>query len=155
MHTRPLSARFFNRLRLAAYLLVLYCLGHSWGALLSTPPFGAPSDAVLQAMKSVHFRCQAAECTWFGFYLGFGWLVSIFLLCSAGIAWYLGGLDTGERRRLLPLTGMLFVSHALGAVLAWTYFFIAPGVFATAIALLLGWECVTAARTGRASGAAV
>jgi hypothetical protein len=105
-------------------------------------------------MKAVHFRCQTADCTWFGFYVGFGWMVSVFLLLSAGMAWFLGGLGPGERRAVRPLTWMLFLSHAAGAVLAWTYFFVAPGVFATAVALLLGWECVTAARANRPSDAA-
>ncbi|HEX4627202.1 MAG TPA: hypothetical protein VH137_00305 [Gemmatimonadales bacterium] len=148
------SSRYFNRLRVAAYLLVLYCVGHSWGALLAAPRFGAPGDAVLAAMKSAHFRCQAADCTWYGFYLGFGWMVSIFLLLSAGMAWFLGGLGPRERAALRPLTWMLFVSHAVGAVLAWTYFFVAPGVFATAVALLLGWECVTGVRADQSPGVA-
>jgi hypothetical protein len=148
------TSRYFNRLRLAAYLLVLYCLGHTWGALLATPSFGAAGDTVVAAMKSVHFRCQAADCTWYGFYVGFGWMVTIFLLLSAGMAWLLGGLGPAERRRLLPLTWMLFLSHAVGAGLAWIYFFVAPGVFATAVALLLGWECWSQSRTDRPSGAA-
>ena len=51
-------ARYFNPLRIAAYVLVLYFLGHTWGALLSTPAFGAEGNAVLSAMKSVQFRLR-------------------------------------------------------------------------------------------------
>src|SRR5262249_40945287 len=87
------AARYLNPLRLAAYTLVLFCFGHSMGALIHTPSFGAPSDAVWAAMRAVHFRCQTADCTWFGFYEGFGWLVSVFFLFAAAVAWFLGGLD--------------------------------------------------------------
>ena len=135
------AARYLNPFRLTTYLLVLYCVGHTWGALLTTPPFGAASDAVLSSMKGVHFNCQGSDCTWFGFYVGFGLLVSIFFLLSAAIAWFLGGLGPREQRALAPLTWALFLSHAGGAVLAWAYFFSAPRVFATVIAALLGWQC--------------
>jgi uncharacterized protein YndB with AHSA1/START domain len=138
---RGLAARYFNPLRLSAYLLVLYAMGHTTGALLSSPPFGPAADAVRSSMQSVHFQCQGSNCTWFGFYLGFGYLVSVFFLLSAGLMWFLGGLGPGERRRLLPLTWMLFLSQAAGAVIAWTWFFIAPQVFSTLVAALLGLEC--------------
>ena len=140
---RGVAARYFNPLRLSTYLLVLYFLGHTRGALLSLPHFSAEADAVLASMKSVHFQCLGSTCTWFGFYLGFGYLVSAFFLLSAAMTWYLGGLSRVERRRLVPLTWMLFLSHAADAVIAWTWFFIAPQLFSTMIAALLGFECIT------------
>lgn len=136
-------ARYFNPLRLSAYLLVLYFLGHTRGALLSSPPFGPASDAVLASMKSVHFQCLGSSCTWFGFYLGFGYLDSAFFLLCAAMTWYLGGLSRIDRRRLVPLTWMLFLSHVADAAIAWTWFFLPPQLFSTAIAALLGYESIT------------
>lgn len=136
------AARYLNPFRLAAYILILYCLGHTMGALIRTPSFGPPVDTVLAAMKSTHFRCQTSDCTWFGFYLGFGWTVSIFFLVSAAIAWYLGGLSRAEQRALRPIAWTLFLGNAAGAVVAWIWFFIAPQVFATVGAALLGYQCV-------------
>lgn len=140
---RPsMVARYFNPLRVTSYLLVLYCLGHTGGALLSTPHFGAAADAVLSSMKSVHFMVQGFDRTWFGFYLGFGLFDSIFFLLSAAITWFLGGWAPAQRRALAPLIWALFLSQTAGAVLAWTYFFIAPGVLSTVISALLGFEAV-------------
>jgi uncharacterized protein YndB with AHSA1/START domain len=141
------AARYLNAFRLAAYILVLFFLGHTMGALVNLPSFGAEGDAVLAAMRSTAFRCQTSTCTWFGFYMGFGILVSIFLLASAYIAWYLGGLDRMRQRALSPIAWTLFLSHAANAVVAWTYFFIAAQVFATALALLLGYQCLVKLRT--------
>lgn len=139
---RSVAARYFNPLRLSTYFLVLFTLGHTWGALVATPHFGGAADTVLAGMQSVHFRCQTSECTWFGFYLGFGYMVSVFLLMSAALAWYLGGLAPSERRSLRPITWMLFLSQAANAGFAWTWFFIAPQVFSTAVVALLGFESV-------------
>ena len=148
------SARYFNPLRIAAYVLVLYFLGHTWGALLSTPAFGTAGDAVLSAMKSVRFACDGSNCTWFGFYLGFGWFVSIFFLLSAAVAWFLGGLDARDQRVVTPIAWMLFLAHAAGMILAWRYFFLTPLIFSTVTAALLGFHCVRAMRASEPRTAA-
>ena len=150
--TKPpgISARYLNPFRLTTYLLILYCIGHTWGALLSTPHFGAAADAVLSSMKSVHFTVQGFGRTWFGFYFGFGLFDSIFFLLSAAITWFLGGWVPARQRTLAPFIWALFLSQAAGAVLAWTYFFTAPGVFSTLISALLGFEALKS-RTHRRS----
>jgi len=139
-------ARYLNPFRLVAYIMILYFLGHSMGALIVMPSFGAQSDTVLAAMTSTHFPCQTSECTWFGFYLGFGWTVSIFFLVSAALAWFIGGRSLAEQRALKPIAWTLFLANVAGAVIAWTWFFIAPQVFATAVVALLGYECLVRLR---------
>jgi len=81
--------RFFNSFRLASILLVLYTIGHTAGAVIATPKLGVGSDTVVALMKSVHVRAQGADCTWYGFYRGFGALVSVFFAFSAIVAWQL------------------------------------------------------------------
>jgi hypothetical protein len=139
-------AKYFNPFRLTTYLLILFCAGHTWGALLSNPHFGPGGDAILHAMKSVHFQVQGFERTWFGFYMGFGLTVSIFFVFSAAMTWFLGGLVRCEQRALAPLTWALFLSYLVNTVLSWTYFFPAPGIFSTLIAVLLGYECLKTLR---------
>src|SRR5262249_494188 len=139
-------ARYLNPFRLATYLLTLYCAGHTWGALLSTLHFGLGADAVRPATNSVHFQVQGSASTWFGFYFGFGLSFPIFFLFSAEMTWFLGGLVRCEQRALAPLTWALFLSYAATTVLAWTYFFPAPGTFSTLIAGLLGYECLKTLR---------
>jgi hypothetical protein len=41
---RSFHSRYFNAFRLASYLLVLYTLGHTLGAVIETPQFGASSN---------------------------------------------------------------------------------------------------------------
>jgi uncharacterized protein YndB with AHSA1/START domain len=139
-------ARYLNPFRLTAYVLILFCLGHTSGALIRLPSFGPQGDTVLAAMKATHFQCQTSDCTWFGFYLGFGWMVSVYFLVAAAIAWHLGGRSRMEQRALKPVAWALFLGNVANAVIAWNWFFIAPQLFATLVALLLGYECLVKLR---------
>lgn len=134
--------RFGNPYRLASYVLVLYAMGHTAGALISTPKFGTAADAVATSMKSVHFEAQGFETSWYGFYLGFGWFVSLFFILSATIGWYIGGLPAGNRARLAAITWTLCLCYAGSAAIAWQYLFAAPLVFSSTATLLLAIGCV-------------
>jgi len=63
------------------------------------------------------------------------------ILVAAAIAWYLGGRSRVEQRALKPVAWALFLGNVANAVIAWNWFFIAPQVFATIVAVLLGYEC--------------
>jgi hypothetical protein len=134
--------RFGNPYRLASYVLVLYAMGHTAGALISNPKFGAAADSVATSMKSVRFDAQGFETCWYGFYLGFGWFVSLFLILSATISWYVGGLPISNRARLAAITWTLCLCYAGSVAIAWKYLFAAPIVFSSTATLLLAIGCV-------------
>jgi hypothetical protein len=135
-------ARYLNALRTTTYLLILYTLGHTFGAVVSTPQFGPASDAVVSMMKSVHVTAQGADGTWYGYYRGFGVIVSVYFLFAAVLTWHLGGMTPRERRPFAPVTWALFVSYVATAVVTWVWFFPVPLVFSMAIAALLGFTCL-------------
>jgi hypothetical protein len=139
-----MRARYFNAFRIASYLLILYALGHTLGAVVGTPRFGVASDAVVALMKTVTVKAQGADCTWYGFYRGFGAFVSIYFVFSAFAAWHLGGARGQVDRALLLLGWALFISHLAGTVIAVAYFFPVPIAFSTAVAAALGYGCVRA-----------
>jgi hypothetical protein len=121
---------------------------------LATPEFGAASDSVVSMMKSVHVVAQGADATWYSFYRGFGWFVSVFFIFSAVMTWYLGGRTARDRLALALVTWSLFLSHAAGSIIAWVYFFFfAPILFSTVITVLLGIGCVRDWLAGRGTGA--
>lgn len=140
----PQSVRtcYFNVYRLAAYFLVLYAFGHTLGAVIETPKFGPESDAVISMMKSVHVLAQGAVRTWYGFYLGFGWFVSVFFVFSIVVLWHLGARTVRDRVGLAPIAWSLFLSHAAGSIIAWVYFFPAPIILSTVITMLVGVGCI-------------
>jgi hypothetical protein len=142
--------KYLNPLRVTTVLLVFYCLGHTFGALVATPHFGVESDLVMTAMKSVHFIANGSRCTWWGFYLGFGYNVSIFFVFSAVLTWFLGGMSLSEQRRWAPILWALFASYAATVVLAVKYFFLPPIVFSSAITVLLGIQSLRLTRPSSA-----
>lgn len=132
----------FNAYRVAAGLLVVFCVMHTVGGMLSHKTRGPAADSVFTVMQDVHFTFMGADCTFYGFWLGFGLMVSVFLLFAALVAWHLGGVSTEERSGLAPVAWGLFASQVLMAILSWAYFFPGPGVMSTAIAALVGIGCL-------------
>jgi hypothetical protein len=123
--------------RSASVLLVIFCLLHTGGGMLAQKSLGPASDAVFEAMKSVHFDFNGADCTWYGFWFGFGLTASIFLLLSAVVAWQLEQVPSELWSRVELISWAFVVSHVANTMLAWKYFFTGPGVFGTLISVLL------------------
>jgi hypothetical protein len=71
------------------------------------------------------------------FFSGFGFLVTTLLLFSAFFAWQVGGLSSEARRMLAPVLWAFAIAYVVIAVLTWRYFFMAPDILATIVALLL------------------
>ena len=121
--------------RTAAVLLLLFALGHQFGFRKVAPEWHA--DEVVRAMQSTPFTVQGFARTYWGFFSGFGFFVTAFLLFSAVLAWELGGLPA-ETLRALPRVLWTFAMCYVGiAVMTWAYFFVAPGMFASLIAVCL------------------
>jgi hypothetical protein len=129
---------------ITAAIICLYAALHTLGALILPPSFSTAADGVRSSMESVRFACAGSHCTWFGFYLGFGYMVSLFLILAAVVTFYLGRLDLETRKRLRPVTFALALSFIAMSVLCGLFFFVQPLIFSATIAILLliatfGW----------------
>jgi hypothetical protein len=130
--------KYLSPYRIATYLLVLFFVGHTGGGMLSQKSLGPPSDAVFASMKAVHFTFNGADCTWYGFWFGFGLVVSVFLLLSAIVAWQLDKVAPAQWSAVSVIAWAFCAAHLVNAALSWKYFFAGPGTIGTAVALLLG-----------------
>ncbi len=117
--------------------MALLAAGHTMGAVLRTPHFNDAASAVRSAMTSVRFPCDGSSCTWFGFYLGFAIMVSVFVLLCAFTVWYVGGLDRATRLLLRPLTFALLLAFVAMALVCKFFFFAPPLVLSLIVAGLL------------------
>jgi len=126
--------------RICAALLLLATLGHTFGGMIGTarhgPRAGPEADRVFADMKSVRFRWQGAETTWFGFWLGNGLVVSAAFLAPIIALWVLGGLYATQRHASLPIAWAVFASLALTSLLGFKYFGPRAGVGFGVIAIL-------------------
>ena len=121
--------------RVASVLLVLFAAGHTVGFVQVDPRWGI--DSMVGSMRSIHFDVQGFNRTYWDFFAGFGFLVTVFLVFAAVLAWQLGGLRP-EALALLrgPVWG-LAICFAAVTILSCRYFFAAPIVFSVLITVCL------------------
>ena len=132
--------------RVATYLLLFFAFAHTAGGMFGAREEGGEAEAVFHAMKAVTFPIMGATCSWYGYWLGFGLMVTVFLLFSAVVTWQLAGLTRAQRRPLALVTWALCATFVASAVLGWAYFFAPPAITSALVALLVGVECVRDAR---------
>ena len=118
--------------------MVFFTLGHTIGVL--NPPAEGPAGRALEAMRRARFPIMGFERSYWDFYRGFGFFVSLEFLLFAVIAYQLSVLSRRSARAALPLMVTLEIGCAVTALLSWMYFFAAPMV--TSLAALV---CSTAA----------
>jgi hypothetical protein len=121
--------------RIASVLLVLFALGHTLGFRTTLPEWGV--DVLVASMQAIHFQAQGFNRTYYDFYAGFGFFVTVFLLFAAAVAWQLGGTSREVLAQIPGVTWSLPVCFAVVTALSWKYFFAAPIVFSTLITLFL------------------
>ncbi len=133
--------------RIAAALIVLFDLGHTFGYPWSDPAWGVD----LHAIQSSHFNVLGSSRTYWNFYVGFGLSVSILLVLPAIAAWQLSNPSAREPQWRTTAWALLLAFVAITA-LNCVCFFVIPIVFSAAITLCLALALLAAPRTGGASG---
>ena len=121
--------------RIAAVLLLLFAIAHTFGFQQSDPKWGV--DAVLNAMRSIHFSVQGSNRTYWDLFLAAGYCVGAFYLFAAILAWELGSLAVETLVILRGVAWTFALCFAVITVVSWTYLFILPVIFSAAVTLCL------------------
>jgi hypothetical protein len=121
--------------RIATVLILLFAVGHTLGFLQTDPTWKA--DSVVASMRSLRFDVQGFSRTYWDFFLGAGFTLSIFLLFAAVLSWQLSGLPGEVLSRMRVIAWAFVICFAGIAVLSWRYLFTIPFVFSVVIALCL------------------
>ena len=130
-------------LRIASVLTFLYFAGHTSG-IPWTPGLGPEQLPVIEAMKGHAFDVQGFKRTYWDFYLGFGLVISGFMLMQTVVLWQLGTLAKTDPLRVRPIVASFFIGFIVNAVLSWKYFFAIPLIVGVAISVCLALAFVTA-----------
>jgi hypothetical protein len=123
-------------LRIASITSLLFAAGHALGGIQSWSPPGETD--VLQAMKSFHFDAEGVSRTYWDFYIGFGLIISVFLLAQAAVLWQLATMARAGASKVRPIVAVFFIAAVANALLSWKFFFAVPLVLALTIAASLG-----------------
>jgi hypothetical protein len=119
--------------RIAAVLLLLFALGHTFGFRQSDPKWGV--DALLGSMRSIHFDIQGFNRTYCDVFVASGFSVGVFYLFSARLAWQLGGLSKATLALMRGTAWAFALCFAAITVVSWRYLFIIPIAFSIVITL--------------------
>jgi hypothetical protein len=121
--------------RVAAVLLLLFAIGHTFGFRQSDPKWGV--DALLGSMRSIHFDVQGFNRTYWELFEAAGFSVGVFYVFSAILAWQLGGLPPATLRLMRGAAWAFALCFAAITVVSWRYLFILPIAFSIAITVCL------------------
>ena len=136
----------FHFLRVAAVFTLLYCAGHTSG-IPWTPYTDAEATSVVETMKSHSFEEQGFKGTYWDIYIGFGLVISVYLLVQAVVLWQTASLARTDAVRVRPIVVSFFIAFVINTALSWKYFFVVPVVMAGLIAICLAIALVLAGRT--------
>ncbi len=121
--------------RIASLLILLFAVGHTLGFRRTDPKWGV--DSLIRSLQSIHFEAQGFSRTYWDFYIGFGFFISVFLVFAAFLAWQLGGLPPGTLALMRASVWALAICFVAVTILSWKYFFVTPVVFSAIISLCL------------------
>ena len=121
--------------RIASVLLLLFAVGHTVGFLQIDPQWGV--DSLIASMRSIHFDVLGSNRTYWDFFVGFGFFVTVFLVFSAILTWQLGGLPAGTLALMRGTAWALVICFGALVILSVRYFFVIPIAFSIVIFLCL------------------
>lgn len=121
--------------RISSVLILLFAIGHTLGFRKTDPAWGV--DQTLSVLKRTIFHVQGFDRTYYGFYVGSGYFVTVFLLFTVLVTWELGRLPAATLAQLPWLRWGLALVYAGSLVISWHYFFMAPLIFSVLIFLCL------------------
>jgi hypothetical protein len=130
-------------LRIASVLTLIHAVLHTVGGVFSSPDPG-PGAVAYEAMKVNRFLLMGNMRSYWEFYRGMGLAVTVFLTFEAVVFWQLGSLAKSDSTRLRPILATFAIAYCAMAVNSQIYFFLAPVIVETIIAVLLVLAIVTA-----------
>ncbi len=131
-------------LRIASIISLLFAAGHILGGMQSWSPPG--ETEVLRAMRTFRFDAEGSSRTYLDFYLGFGHMISVYLLLQAALLWQLAAIARADALRVRPSIASFFLASVASAFLSWKFIFAVPVVFSVVLAACLGAAFVTSRR---------
>jgi hypothetical protein len=129
-------------LRIASGISLLFTIGHSIGGVQEWSPMG--DNEVFKAMKAVHFDVMGAQRSYFDFYMGFGWSISIAMLMQTILLWQMASLARTNSGAVRPMIAVIALATLAGGVVAWVFIIPIPAIFSAVLVINLAAAYFTA-----------
>lgn len=122
-------------LRIASAISLLFTLGHTAGGLQKWSPMG--DNPVLKTMMAVHFATMGASRSYFDFYMGFGWSLSIAMLMQTVLLWQMATLAQTNAEGVRPMIAVIALATIAGGLISWYFIIPIPAFFSIALLIPL------------------
>jgi hypothetical protein len=132
-------------LRIASVLTLIHAILHTVGGVFGKPAPGV-ATSVAAIMRS-RFPVFGVMRSYSDFYLGLGLGISVFLTVDAIAFWILASMAKSDATRLRPLLGIFTLGYLAMAVNSYLFFFAAPVIVESLIAVCLVIAIFTASST--------
>lgn len=129
-------------LKVSSIVALLFAAGHTLGGLKQWSPMG--DNPVLQAMKATRFDTMGTNRSYFDFYMGFGYSLSVTQVMLAILLWQLAGLARSNAAGVRPMIAVIALAILAGGVIAWRFIFPVPALFSLALVASLAAAYVAA-----------
>jgi hypothetical protein len=129
-------------LRISSIVSLLFAAGHTLGGLQEWSPTG--DNPVLRSMKEVHFDTMGVNRSYFDFYMGFGWSISVTLAMQAILLWQLASHARTQAAAVRPMILVFAIANAASGIVALRYIFPLPAIFFLALVASLGISWILA-----------
>jgi len=114
-------------LRISSIITLLYAAGHTLGGLKYWSPMG--DNAVLQAMRTVHFDTMGVNRSYLDFYMGFGYALLVSQVMLAVLLWQLATLARTNTQMVRPMIAVITLAVAASGVITWRFTLPVPALF--------------------------
>jgi hypothetical protein len=140
VHVKPTTF-----LRIASVLTLIHCAGHTVGGVFGKPSNGAEEIAVIETMKSHVFNVMGSMRTYWDFFFGYGMIGSINMLIQGILFWMLASYVKANPGAVRMAAALFCINFVGTSIIAFRYFFVAPGVMEVLIAVCLAAAYFTTA----------
>lgn len=124
-------------LRFAAVLQALGIVGHNLATFSTRATHGPAEEAVFDAMRGVQFNIMGSTRSNWDFYRGYQFMTTVNFVLILVLLWILSNMSRSAPRQARPLVVAILTAQIFFVVIAWEFFFAAPGMVGGAMALCI------------------
>jgi hypothetical protein len=122
--------------RIAAVLLILFAVAHTFGTLIASPP--TPEAAGLRDNMNKSFAVDGKSYSYGNFYKGLAICITVYLLLLAFLAWHMAGTAARHPDAIGGLGWAFCAAKIATTIVAGVYIAAAPMITSALVALVLG-----------------
>ncbi len=131
-------------LRVGSGISLLFTAGHTLGGLKRWSPMG--DNEVLRQMTAVHFDANGVSRSYFDFFMGFGWSISVAMVLQTVLLWQLASMARSDPAAARPMIAAFALATLASGAIAWRFIFPVPALFSAALVIPLAVAFVVAGR---------